>query len=370
MPKVKEIGLSDVIQELPDITQLNCKKDLIEKQYDVFLCALGFEERSLSIPERLADVKDFRCKEAVYFEYSTNVEDNFINKPRLIDALQKFSETTPRSFSCDIEGFTNKLRGFLKSRISKNCMPNILYDISVCSSNLLLLSVKALLEFDLYFHVVYSEAAVYHPTCGEFESNPAKWITEEGFGIAKGIGKIIRNQEYSGDQKDKLPDLVVAFPTFKPERTKSIIQDVDEALGVRPDDRIIWIIGDPHMDAAIKQKRKEMTRKINSISSNSPSYEVSTLNYKETMKVLEQIYRQKAMDFHINISALGSKMQTLGIALYHYIRPDITVISAMPKQYNPSQYSDGCKETWQINFEDSKNVRSVLDAVGQLETIN
>lgn len=364
--RIKEIELIDVLKELPDIIPLDCKKDLPE-EYDIFFCALGFEERCLTIPEQLADVKNFKCREAFYFEYSTNIEDNAVNRPRLIDAFKKFANSSG-SFLCDTEDFTEKLRELLNGRVKSQQKLKIIFDISVCSSKLLLSAMKILIEFDIYLRIVYSEAATYHPTFEEFEKEPEKWITEEGFGIARGVGRIIPSPDYPGTRREN-PDLIIAFLTFKPERTRAVITDIDETLLTRPGNRIIWIIGDPHMDKDTKTRRKNIMRQINKISDDSPSYEVCTFDYKKTLDVLDQIYKNKNLDYHINISALGSKMQSLGISIFCYIRPDLSVYLAIPKEFNPAQYSEGCKATWQIDFGNLKNTRDLLNKVGQLEII-
>lgn len=368
MARIKEIELVDILQELPDIIPLNCKKDLSGEKYDIFFSALGFEDRCLTIPEQLAEVKDFKCKKAFYFEYSTNIEDNAVNRPRLVSTFQKFADSWD-FLQCDMEEFTKNLRELL-NRIAKSQQnPKIIFDISVCSSKLLLSVMKVILEFNIFLKIVYSEAVTYHPIPEEFEKEPEKWTTEESFGIARGVGRVIPSPEHPGTIKEN-PDIIVAFLTFKPERTNAIIADIDETLLTRPDKGIIWIIGNPHMDEEDKRKRKDIMRKINKISAESHTYEVCTFNHKETLKILDQIYNTKNLDFHINISALGSKMQSLGISLFCYIRPDVSIYLAIPKEYNPRQYSEGCKATWQIDFGDLTNIREILDKVGRLEVIN
>jgi len=367
MAKIKEIEFVDILNELPDINRLNCERELLDQKYDVFICALGFEERCLTIPENLAKTRGFKCKEAIYFEYSTNVEDNEVNKPRLTLAFRTFADSF-KSFQCNEEDFAKKLREFLSQIVKSNENPKLIFDISVCSSKLLLSVMNALLELDIYLKIVYSEAAVYHPTSDEFEKEPEKWVIEENFGIARGVGKVIPSPDYPGAYKEN-PNLIVAFLTFKPERTRAIITDIDETLSIKPDKRIIWIVGDPHMEAKNKRKRKKMMLQINNIPKGCPTYEICTFDYKKSIKKLDKIYNDYYLDFHINISALGSKMQTLGIAIFCYVRPDVSVYFAMPKEYNSKQYSEGCKETWQIEFKDFKNVKGMFDKIGQLEII-
>lgn len=368
MKNIKELELVDVLNDLPNIAPLDCEKEFLRKEYDFFFCALGFEERCLTIPEQLANTDDFRCKRTLCFEYITNTEDNDTNKTRLIGSIKKFSDSW-LPLQCDVDDFTKKIRENLTQIVKSQTAPKLIFDISVCSSKLLISIMKVLLEFDIYLHIVYSEAAIYHPTCKEFEEEPKRWTTEEGLGIARGVGQVIPSLEYPGVPKEN-PNLIIAFLTFKPERTNAIITDIDEALLMRPKNRIIWIVGDPHMDEETKIKRKTIMRKINKISGEVPSYDVSTLNYKGTLERLDQIYKSRNLDFHINISALGSKMQSLGISLFCYIRPNVSVYFAVPKEYNPKQYSEGCKATWQIGFGNLSKIRSTLDHVGRLEIIN
>jgi hypothetical protein len=367
MVRIKEIEFIDIINELPDINALSCEKEFIQQVYDIFFCALGFEDRCLTIPERLADTKDFKCKQAIYFEYSTNMKDNEVNKPRLSIALQKFAKSQ-KPIQCDEDNFTQNLREYLSLLIKSNGKLRIIFDISVCSSKLLLSIMKVLFEFDVYLQVIYSEAAIYHPTWEEFEKEPDSWNTEESFGIAWGVGRVLPSPEYPGSIKQN-PDLIIAFLTFKPERTHAIISDIDETILIRPEKRVKWIIGDPHMDDEHKRKRKEIMKKINKIPKECSTSEVSTFNYKETLKRLDKIYNDNSLDFHINISALGSKMQTLGIALFCYVRPDVSVYLAIPKEYNSKQYSEGCKETWQINFGSLTEIRKMLDRIDQFESV-
>jgi len=367
MARIKEIEFVDILNELPDIIPLSSGKEFVQQEYDIFFCALGFEDRCLTIPEQLAKTKDFRCKQAIYFEYSTNVEDNGVNKTRLIHSFQQFVGSY-NSFQCDEDNFTKNLREYISEFIKSAEKAKIIFDNSVCSSKLLLSVMKILLEFDIHLLLVYSEAGTYHPTPEEFEKEPEKWTTEEDFGIAHGVGKVIPSPEHPGACKEN-PNLIVAFLTFKPERTRSIITDIDETLLIRPDKRIIWIIGDPHMDEDTKSKRKEIMREINKIPEECPTYEVCTFDYKETIKKLDKIYNDNNLDVHINISALGSKMQTLGIALFCYVRPDVSVYLAIPKEYNSKQYSEGCNATWQIDFGGLSEIRKILDKVDQFETV-
>ncbi len=358
---IKQIELADIIGKLPNICLIDCEKEFPEKRFDFFLLALGFEERCLAIPEKLAVMHNFRVKKAMIFEYSTNREDNDSNRPRLIKSVEKFSDSF-EIIPCDSDNFIREIRS--KFENCKN--PRILLDISVCSCKLLISSLNLLLNLDANLQIVYSEAEIYHPTIEEFEKEPDKWTTEEGFGIAKGVGGVIPCPEFPGVPKE-LPDVVVAFPTFKPERTKAIISSIDAAIPIRPEKRVLWIVGDPHMEENVRTQRKKIIKDINKIADEAYCREVSTLDYKKTIEALESIYSNYNLEYHLSISALGSKMQCLGISIFCKMRPDISLFLSVPQSYNARQYSNGFKNIWIIDFGDLNHFRQILNSLDTLE---
>lgn len=366
MAYLRQVELIDILSQLPEIEPLNKQISPLKKGADLFLCALGFEDRCLSIPELIAKTVERKCTEALYFEYATNVNDNEVNKPRLLKALQSFN-TLVNPMPCDSDDFSMNFRNLL-SRVCNKCQtPSVVFDISACSSKPLLLALKILFEFDLRLCMVYSEAKTYHPTREEFKKNPHNWTTEEGFGLSRGVSAVIPSAEHPGYRRDRLQEVAVIFPTFKPERARAIIADTDEALITGPKDKITWIIGNPHLKK--DNWRTDAIREINKIQTSAPSYEVSTFNYKETIQTLERIYRSLDCKYHMTISPLGSKMQSLGIALFWYMRQDISIVFATPKEYNARQYSEGCRRFWQIDFGELTHIRGVLDNVGQLKIV-
>jgi hypothetical protein len=139
---------------------------------------------------------------------------------------------------------------------------------------------------------------------------------------------------------------------------------VDPWLLSNPKDKVVWLIGVPHLDE--DRWRLEAMKKINDISDRVPQYQVSTFDYKETLQVLEHLYVEKAETHTVTLSALGSKMQALGTALFCYIHPDVRVILSTPKEYNAAQYSEGCKNVWEIDFGAVDELRGILDEVGGL----
>src|SRR5216683_4129799 len=84
--------LSEAISSLPDIEQFDAAKYKFGINADLLLCALGFEPRTLTIPDTLAKNK-YKAERVIYFEYETNRDDNDINRPQLLQALGQISDS-------------------------------------------------------------------------------------------------------------------------------------------------------------------------------------------------------------------------------------------------------------------------------------
>lgn len=366
MERLHEVELIEVLPKLPCVEPLEISRYFSGKTDDLYLCSLGFEARCLVIPEEIGSLNSYHAKEGIYFEYSTNSEDNDLNRVKLVNILGNFSGSL-KPIQADDDQFPVRLREDLTLICSNSGIPSVSFDISTCSSKTLLIALKVLLEFDIDLHILYSEADVYHPTKQEYRDQPEKWTTEEGFGLARGVGKVVFSPEFHGYRRDQLPESIVVFPTFKPERTRAIITQVDESLIIRPKDRIVWMIGVPHLSE--DRWRADIVKEINRIPEDADCHEVSTFDYKQTLETLEMIYRAKEGAYSITISALGSKFQAVGIALFWYIRQNVSIAFAMPERYNALQYSEGSKATWMINLGNLREIEALLDTVGQLQIL-
>jgi hypothetical protein len=360
---LNQIQINEILPKLPDISQLDVINDT-NRSDSLFLCALGFEERGLTIPRIFAESNDYSCNEAIYFEYLTNRDDNEINRGELEDYLLKFSKIK-NSISCQTNEFSESFRQLI-SRISLLDKPSITFDISSCTSQIIITVIKILFEFDLNLNIVYSEANVYHPTTDEREQYISQ-KEEENITLSRGVSKIYIDQEFSGCNIDAQPEALIIFASFTVERTRSIISFIDESLFDSLEERIVWIIGIPHLKE--DQWRMDLQRKINNISDSIPSLNISTFHYKETINDLDKEYQKLNCKYHLNISPLGSKMQSIGIALFNYLHPDVTIIFAPPKEYGSKKYTDGSKNIWKIKFGEIKKIRELLDKIGMLEII-
>ena len=365
--EIKETTFLEAISKLPEVNEIKISEKCKNMSVDFFFSALGFEERAIYVPEELTKNIDFHCSESVYFQYATSTKENTFNERKLREHLGKFSKKVSKLF-CDETGFIEQLVDKIKKRIPKVPRPIVLFDVSSCSSKLILTVLKALTELDIKLIILYTDAEKYYPDYNEYMSNPEKFKDELSAGTSRGIDNVIISNDFSGDSK-RNPDFIVAFPTFKPGRARNINAEIDESISLETNERIVWIVGDPNMQEGDRRNRKQMLREINGIDDSVTAYEVSTLYYKDTLERLDLIYNKNFLNFHINIADLGSKMQTVAICLFCLLRPDVSVYFAVPNGYNYEGYSIGINKCWEIDFGDSSDLRALLNKVDQIELV-
>lgn len=374
---LKEYSVEELLSHLPDAEIIGSFQSFHNKRFDFYLTALGFEERTLSIPEQLAISSDsgFTCDECIYFTYATSTTDNAFNEPRLQSALEAIKKKSGESavitnMFCDEDGFYNLLHQKLANKIEQsNREISIIIDLSVCSSKLILSLTKLLFDIRrINLTVLYTEASIYYPLYEEFIKQKEMFLNDSPFSMTSGYEDIINSNEFSEGAKES-SDLVIAFAPFKVGRINKIVSDIDESILLNNDNRLIWIVGHPnfseHEDCI---KRIEMTKEINGIDEFSVVYDVPTISYKATIQKLEEIYRSNPQ-FHINIADLGSKMQTMGISLFYHFRPDVSVYYALPRVYNSNRYSAGVKQYWRIEFGLFQDIVDTMNMTDQLEII-
>lgn len=367
--KLKVVELGDVIEALADITAFKADTTIIPKPAAIFLCALGFEERCLAIASALRSA-NYKFDRAIYFEYNTNREDNEANRPALVEVLSAIAEDTQPLEAYGTE-FNRYIRQLLEAAVAQSdggSAPVVVFDVSVASNRLIMRCIKALLEFKVRLIVLYAEAAVYYPTRDEYDQDPERWCRDETIGLEKGVGYVHTSEQYPGYHIDQLPDCVVVFPSFRPERSRAVMSSIDPSLLVPGGDNVLWMIGKPRLPE--DSWRMDAMRAINELTAASVQYDVSTFDYKETLRVLEMIYLERAECARFTLSPTGSKMQAVGSALTCYLHPDIRVIFSSPEKFNASHYSTGCKATYCVDFGSLADLRTKLDRIGQIELVH
>lgn len=351
---------SDVAHELPDIRPIDDARTHLA-DIDVFIAVLGFEERTASAAAALADL-GCRATNVLLLNYPMNIEDNERRRPLLNSALKALAPTTVTETSVGTIDFPKAIRAAITAATppADDRLPTVVIDISVASNKLVLRALHALLGTECRLIVLYAEAGTYFPTEVEYKT------TE----LSSGVGELEVSIDHAGVHMDPAPDCLILFPGLEPHRSRAVISKVDQSLLTFPQDRVIWMIGDPK-EPEDKWRRKA-TRELNGL--NQPDSEpahriVPTFDYIETMRALEEVYNDRVGRYQFTLSPMGSKLQAVGAALFGWYRNEVRVIFATPKRFNAAHYSEGCKGVWAVPLGDTVAVRSLLDSVGDLNII-
>lgn len=365
MAQIHKRTLEEALASLPDILELDLN-GFAQRQDSAFVCALGFEERCLSIPRALAQV-GYSARDVYCLVYSTSQEHNDLNRAELEVALGQIASGSVTLIQVDEVDSSRLVAEALASSCSNSQEPDgpsIAFDVSVVANRVLLRTMKSIFLLECRLTVLYSEAAVYGPTFAEYNADKEKWSEESSLGLERGVSAVSFSKEYPGEQLEPLPNSVILFPGFRPERSKAVIDAVDPALLTNPGANVVWLIGTPHLPE--DAWRSDVMRDINNIEESFKTYDISTFDYKHTLTTLDKLYWERVAQRNITLSPIGSKMQALGCALFLYLHPDVRVAFATPREYNADQYSHGCKAMWVVEFTKLSESREMLDRVGQL----
>jgi len=358
--KFKNLTIEDIIGELPKIKKLTSKNAFQKMQFDFYIQSIGFEERTCTISQELSTINSFKVDETLLLKYTSNIEDNKFYEDTVMNSVKKFSHIVSQIQIKD--EYIREVSERIMSKTKSKNKTTVIIDISTLSSHVILSLVNELFNLNVDLNILYTEGLIYHPTIEEYEQ-----FGVNDFHQTTGIEKISISPEFTGGEKEK-QDLVICFPSFKAERTEAIITHINDLiLKENKLDRIIWIIGNPHMDEPIKTKRKQIQKDIHKLDNKSKIYEVCTLDYKDTIIALEHIYENLVSQYHLNISDLGSKMQSIGIAIFALLRRDISVYYSQPKKYNSSHYSEKSKDIWHIEIGSTNHFMKTLYKVDTIE---
>ena len=313
-----------------------------------FIAAYGFEKRCLGWC-RSQSPKEKPLSEALVFKYVHPKGPNKIEALR--NLLSGLGVKKPKDIPFDYD-IPQDIEDRLQRSLENVEADEIVLDISGMTKILILLALCKLERFPGVVRIIYSEAEDYSPSRKQYNAVKDKMAATAKF-PSRGCEDLIRLRCLSSIRMQGQPATLVAFTSFNEKL-------VAHMLGHMSPHRLLLINGRP--PRADYKWREEATQHIHQkyvleYANDNPVDDLgllervtSTLDYRETVSALEQIYVMDGLYERIVCAATGSKMQTVGLFLAKAMHSDIQVEYPTPDSYFVKEMSTGVRQVHEIVF--------------------
>lgn len=307
---------------------------------DCLLVCAGFEDRAMETLRRIFEAGKTGFSLGIV-EYRPPYQENRIAELRGIgqNAAIRVGE-----FTYDREnpsGMGEKLRQFTQA------FDRVFIDISGMSRLLIVQTLVALIvSQSRMISIIYGEAEEYPPSKDKFEQDNQGNAKPSQSYLSSGIFEIAATPELSSVSMLGEAIRLVAFPSFAHEQLINLIQELQPTYtelihGVPPAKQNKW--------------RTEAIRKLNHLTLNElmgiKDHETSTLDYRETLRTLLQIYGERSMFDRLVVAPTGSKMQAVAVGLFRSVLHDVQIVYPTPQIFTePDRYTLGLRQLYKVDL--------------------
>ena len=309
---------------------------------DVLLTCAGFEDRAIEVLRRAvsAGCRGFRV---LCIEYLPELS---ANQGEEIASLCAQAQGTLESLTFDREHPAGAAERILARVPDSLCLH---VDLSGMSRILIVQLVAALVRSarTARSEVLYCSANVYPPRREQVESNLAEHTDLVGLTmfVSAGVFGLTIVPELSSVAMQGQPIRVIAFPSWNTKQLAAVCSEVQASHftivhGIPPDPRNAWRLG--------------AIRSLNRVESLPAQEEcnVSTLDYRETLDLLLNIYNTNRQREKLVVSPTGSKMQSLAVGVVCAFLRDLQVVYPTPRLFAvPADYTRGVGHLYRLPLE-------------------
>lgn len=342
----------------------SCGRLLLEEG-DVVIHAPGFEDRTMAVADAVVPPPG-AC--AILLDYLPFNPRNRLSDVReaLLACGVEVSDTDILKYNRFEPGdFETRLRARLLAQRARRAV----VDISTMSKLEIMLVLNVCHALGLCVRVLYSEAQLYGPSEEEFERAREKnEIHRPTLRVFTGVYGVVRANSLASVAMQGQPMAALVFMSFNDALTQVLLNTVYPG-------RLFLINGRPPVhswrEAATAwihdQVRREWEDDNPVYSSDAdgvpmPKRVVSTLDYRETVSLLLQLYWQLSANHRLLLAPAGSKMQAVGCYLVKALHPDIHVEYPSPEGFS-QEYSSGIGARWLLDLgRFSEQLSAIADA--------
>ena len=303
---------------------------------DCLLVCAGFEDRTVETLRRA-------CKAGItgfslgIVNYLPNYQENKIQELRTIG---QGADLQVNEFTYDRKnptGIGEKLKQFTQD------FEHVFIDISGMSRLLIVQTLVALIgQQRQQISIIYGEAQEYPPFELEVEQNHGTILSY----LSSGIFEIAATPELGSVSMLGEAIRLVAFPSFDPSQLANLIQELQPTYtelihGIPPIQENKW------RTEAIRTLNRQTLSELHG----RKEPEASTLDYRETLRKLLQIYAERSMFDRLVISPTGSKMQAVAVGLFRAALHDVQIVYPTPQVFTtPEKYTVGLRQLYMVDL--------------------
>lgn len=308
---------------------------------DVLVTCAGFEDRAFEFLRR-AERMGVRGFHVIAIDYLPSIG---ANRKEELAACANTSGASARWITYDREAPEDPTDDVL---VEVDDRTRLFIDISGMSRLLIVQLVAGAIRLGKAGHItlIYSEATEYPPTHEEFVRtiDSGDELFDVIQFVSSGVFEIIVRPELSTTAMYGQPIRVVAFPTFNSAQLASVCAEVNASAFTIVNGK------PPRADYAW---RINAIRTLNNISSLREVEErtTSTLDYRETVAMLLDVYRRHGGREKLVVVPTGSKMQSVALAIVVGFVTDLQVVYPAPRNFPaPAKYTQGVQMTYALDL--------------------
>ena len=194
--------------------------------------------------------------------------------------------------------------------------------------------------------VLYCEAEHYLPSQHKWVSGRDSDTGGVRRYLSSGVVEVAVTPELSSVAMPGEAVRLIAFPSFDPSQLANVVHELqptytDVMHGIPPRAENAW-----RTDAVRHRNRRTLSGL-----QRDESHEVSTMDYRETLHVLMDIYARRSAFDRIVIAPIGSKMQSVAVALFRAVLRDVQIVYPIPQEFSSAaEYTTGVRALYQLDF--------------------
>jgi len=333
---------------------------------DVLVHAPGFEDRTMAVTHGL---KVNGNASGVLLRYEPANATNRLAEVR--SCLERHGVTVSDDDVLTYDRFLpGNFEDRLRARFKLLSARRVVIDISTMSKLAILLVLNACMDSNLEVDILYSEAQHYGPTKEEFaNARKAGKIQQPSLHVFNGIHGVVRADSLASVAMQGQSTAAIVFMSFNDALTQLLLNTVYPG-------RLFLINGKPPVhswrEAAMAWVHEQVRREWNEDNpleqgdSKLPARTASTLEYRESVAILLDLYWKLSTNHRVLLAPSGSKMQTVACFLAKALHPDIHIEYPSPEGF-AKEYSTGTGDRWLLPL---GKLRMLLSNIEEAERQN